>query len=235
MDREKRLLLREEILGCSRCHLSKIVTAPVPLYGPLAPTVTVLGEAPGATEDSEGRPYVGASGVRLRKLLGLAGFDPETFGWVNTVSCFPRNLATDPGRAPNKLETESCRPHKLAQLKAFESKWVILTGNVPLQSFRPDLKIGQMHGRVFSLERFGIHANAFPIFHPAAVLRNPAWEQPVLDDLKWLKEWVDEPASLGELAPADCTYPGCERGSTQWDADCVTYCDDHIAKGIEKK
>jgi DNA polymerase len=230
----QRLVVRENILACTACDLHLYAKAPVPFSGPSPSNVVVMAEAPGSTEDTEGRPLVGAAGTRLRKLMTIAGFNPDEVLMMNTVSCIPRDEAGGKGRAPKPVEVESCRPHLRAQLALAQPNWVILTGNVPLRVFRPEMRVGMARGRPFSLMRWGIRAKAIPVFHPSAVLRNPDWEPQLLKDLQAIHEWVEGGKGLLDILPATCYT--CGR-SDLWcvDDDGCVFCEDHLKTNISNK
>ena len=126
--------------------------------------VVVVGEAPGASEDKAGRPFVGNAGKLLDRLLGDAGLVREDIFITNVVKARP------PGnRDPKADEVAHHLPWLLAQLEVIEPALVVPLGRHALGRFVPDVKIGEVHGTV--LERDG--RRIFPLYHPAAALHNP--------------------------------------------------------------
>ena len=105
-----RLEIVEEILSCSSCELAVNCNSPVPFHGPAPTDICIVGEAPGATEDVEGRPFVGRAGQLIRVALGDVGVDPDSVAWVNTVSCFPHGT-------PMLRHVDACHELKMLQLE----------------------------------------------------------------------------------------------------------------------
>ena len=90
----------------------------------------LIGEAPGAEEDSQGKPFVGRSGRALDQLLREAGFDPERDLYIcNAVKCRP------PGnRRPRKAELTACRPWLDQQISAVDPSLIVLTGATAVEA-----------------------------------------------------------------------------------------------------
>src|SRR5687767_15913249 len=98
--------LRAEALECQRCRLAETRTQVVWADGNLDSDVLFIGEAPGFHEDKQGKPFVGAAGQLLDKLLGEVGLDRTQVAIVNVLKCRP------PGnRDPQPEEIEACRPY----------------------------------------------------------------------------------------------------------------------------
>lgn len=172
-----KLEVREQILTCTSCELHKSCTAPVPFAGKIPSEYAVMGEAPGREEDEQGSPFVGAAGKLLKQTMTKVGLEPTEFAWMNTASCWP---TTDgKGRTPMLGEINACSKNREEQLKTSCARWVILTGNIPLQAYRPDLRIGKIHGQPL------VHNDIvfFPVYHPAAILRNRGWAPEFEEDL----------------------------------------------------
>jgi uracil-DNA glycosylase family 4 len=81
-------------LTCTNCDLHKECTAPVPMSATGAVRFAVIGEAPGSTEDAQGEPFVGVSGLFLREQFKAVGFDPGKVAYLNTVCCWPHMSST---------------------------------------------------------------------------------------------------------------------------------------------
>ena len=111
MLRESIAELEEEIRGCKRCKLANSRTNAVPGEGSLEPKVFFIGEAPGRSEDKQGKPFVGAAGRVLTELLNSIGLSREEVYITNVVKCRP------PGnREPTEAEIEACAPYLIRQL-----------------------------------------------------------------------------------------------------------------------
>ncbi len=174
---DRRLELSERILDCEGCGLHKSGHGPVPFSGPVPARWAVLGEAPEVDEDHAGRPFVGASGELLRRLLVAAGLDLNQAFLCNTVSCFTNR--TSPNRAPFRPEIAACAANRVDQLALSGARFVLATGTVPLQTFHPDFTITQARGHPFMAGNQVVLAT----FHPAAALRRSEWEDAMAADI----------------------------------------------------
>lgn len=218
--------VREMVKGCQRCHLHTTCTSPVPLSGPTPCNLLVVGEAPGATEDKEGAPFVGSAGGMLRGLLKITGFNVEKeIAWCNVVSCRP------PGnRNPKPDEIASCRINLEAQIMLANPRVILLAGGVALSALRPDMdKITQYRGRPLWIR---VGQIAIPTFHPAAVLRKRVWQDQLEQDCRLARKWVKgKQQQVLDDWPGDCAICGLE--GVVFDTMGVGYCKYH--KHIEGK
>jgi DNA polymerase len=138
-----------------------------------------IGEAPGANEDIKGEPFVGQSGKLLDNLLSSIELDRDSVYITNTVKCRPPN-----NRDPLPSELDICQDHWLdAQIAIIEPKIIIPLGRHALNRILPGTTIGKSHGQTFSKLGFTI----FPIYHPAAGLRQIRYKQLLVEDFKTLK------------------------------------------------
>jgi uracil-DNA glycosylase len=151
----------------------------VPGEGSAAASVMLVGEAPGASEDKSGRPFVGSAGKLLDRLLEEAGLQREDVFITNVVKARP------PGnRDPKADEVAHHLPWLEAQLDAIRPKLIVPLGRHALKRFAPDVTITETHGRV--IERDG--RTLFPMYHPAAALRNPRLRETLHEDARALRE-----------------------------------------------
>jgi uracil-DNA glycosylase len=151
----------------------------VPGEGSATAKVMLVGEAPGAKEDVTGRPFVGGAGKLLDRLLAEAGLAREDVFITNVVKARP------PGnRDPKADEVAHHMPWLEAQLDVIRPKLLVPLGRHALVRFAPDTKITQAHGRV--IERDG--RTLFPMYHPAAALRNPKLRETLHEDARALRE-----------------------------------------------
>jgi len=130
--------------------------------------VLFVGEAPGATEDKEGVPFVGAAGKLLRTAIeALSRVKPEQCGIANVVRCRPpRN------RTPNKTEVQSCSPRLIAEIAQRRPKIIVALGNTPLEFLTGNTGITRYNARVMPCSIPGLeHIKVVGCFHPAYVLR----------------------------------------------------------------
>ena len=214
-----RIAVRDQVRACRGCDLYRSCTAPVPFYGPMSATVAVLGEAPGKQEDKVGRPFVGPAGQLLRRLMFDVGINPDELAWLNTVSCFP-------GRTPTGREIDVCSSNRLAQLEVLSPAHLLVAGGVALSTIRSDLKITQVHGRVFSdVEGRWV----FPVHHPSAALRNPQLVDVLAKDLD---RWVAIVRSARPWDHVSLSCVSCGRLADRYDPDGLGWCQSHIARAI---
>lgn len=179
---DKRLLLdavADEIRGHVPCGFAICEEALnlVPGEGNADAGIVVVGEAPGASEDKQGRPFVGTAGKLLDRLLADAGLERPDVFITNVVKARP------PGnRDPKPDEVAHHLPWLLAQLEVIDPALVVPLGRHALGRFVPGAKIGEVHGTV--LERDG--RRIFPLYHPAAALHNPGLRETLHEDARKL-------------------------------------------------
>ena len=151
----------------------------VPGEGSATARVMLVGEAPGASEDRLGRPFVGGAGRLLDRLLEEAGLRREDVFITNVVKARP------PGnRDPKADEVAHHLPWLEAQLEVIRPKLLVPLGRHALKRFAPDTTITEAHGRV--VEHDG--RMLFPMYHPAAALRNPKLRETLHEDARALRE-----------------------------------------------
>jgi uracil-DNA glycosylase family 4 len=151
----------------------------VPGEGSATAPVVIVGEAPGASEDKQGRPFVGRAGKLLDQLLEEAGLDRAAVFITNVLKARP------PGnRDPRADEVAHHRPWLVAQLEVIEPRLLVPLGRHALGRFAPDAKISEAHGSV--LDRDG--RTLFPMFHPAAALHNQSLRETLFADARALRE-----------------------------------------------
>lgn len=137
-----------------------------------------VGEAPGAEEDRQGRPFVGPAGRLLDRLLAFAGFSRAEVYITNVVKCRP------PGnRLPRPEEAAACRPYLAEQVRLIRPQIIVCLGALAAQALVDcGARITRVRGQWF--ERDGVRL--LPTFHPAAVLRDRTKLRPVALDFKRL-------------------------------------------------
>ena len=176
--------LVKEIMECKKCRLHKYRRNPVPGEGPLNADVMVVGEAPGKNEDLQGRPFVGAAGQLLNKLLELAGLKREEVYITNIVKCRP------PGnRDPQEDEIQACLPYLLRQIQLIKPKLIIAVGR---HAARTLLQLAglhwhsmtEQHGKVYDATIAGVKLKIAVTYHPAAALYKPPLRQKLEEDFK---------------------------------------------------
>ena len=161
--------LEASCLQCQRCDLAKERKHVVVSRGQPSARLMVIGEAPGADEDAQGRPFVGRSGRLLDASLTEVGLDQEDDIYIcNLIKCRP------PGnRRPTPVELKACRPWLDRQILEVNPEVLLILGATAsaalLESRTP---ISRLRGQWTQWEgRF-----VMPSFHPSYLLRNPSRE-----------------------------------------------------------
>jgi DNA polymerase len=207
-DRAKVLDLQERIKSCTSCTLSSDTT-PVPWEG--HSDIAIIGEAPGADEARQGRPFVGSSGQLLVELLGQAGYSRSELAYINTVCCRPpRN---DFSKAEEAGAVYRCAPNFWEQISLSGAWFLVPMGNHAMWNLLPTVATGisQVRGQVRWVDQFLV----LPTFHPAYALRNPKARASILEDLLMVKRIRDGI----ELAPVPQNYDPTRLLSTMREDD----------------
>lgn len=154
--------LAGEVRRCGACPLSKKRKNAVPGEGSARGGIVFVGEAPGAKEDEQGRPFIGSAGKLLSALLKKNGILREEVFITNIVKCRP------PGnRPPKPAEMNACRPYLERQLHILGPRLVCTLGNSPLHALvGRELNISDVHGKLTEVGGFRF----LPLYHPAAIL-----------------------------------------------------------------
>lgn len=182
--------LRLQAGSCVACALSATRTQVVFGEGDPASPLMFVGEAPGRDEDRLGRPFVGAAGQLLDRILEAAGITRAEVFITNTVMCRPPQ-----NRVPSDEERAACRTHFDARLALLAPRIVVLLGATAAQAvLGPGLRITRDRGRV--VERDGVRY--MPTFHPAALLRDPAKKRPVWEDIQRVRDMYRAIRPAGE-------------------------------------
>ncbi len=145
------------------------------VFGDGSPTAEIvfIGEAPGANEDKQGKPFVGAAGKFLNEMLEGIGMSREDVYITNIVKYRP------PGnRDPEPEEREAFLPYLQQQLDIISPKLIVFLGRHAMSVFMPELKISQVHGQP-KRKNGQVY---LPLFHPAAALYNGGMRQAVIED-----------------------------------------------------
>jgi DNA polymerase len=171
--------LHEEIRRHGGCGFEPCETATqmVPGEGDPNAEVMLVGEAPGASEDEQGRPFVGRSGRLLDELLAEAGLDRAAVYITNVVKARPPK-----NRDPRADEVAHWMPWLERQLALVQPRLIIPLGRHALAHFDPAAKISQVHGRLFADRRPPL----VPWYHPAAALRSTGLREALFADARAL-------------------------------------------------
>lgn len=181
--------LRQDVLCCSSCDLCKKRCSVVFGEGPQetmgldeVPSVLVVGEAPGYDEDVQARPFVGASGKLLDKMLcAIDLYRTKNCFITNVVKCRPPN-----NRNPSKNEIACCLHFLEEQIRLISPKIILLLGNVALKTIlHTEVGISHLHGKLF---HYNDSIPTIATYHPSALLRQESLKRLAWEDLKFFKQ-----------------------------------------------
>ncbi len=179
MDKQQSLAsLAAEILEKNICpELAEQATQLVLGDGNPNADIVCIGEAPGKAEDTQGLPFVGASGRFLNEMLAAAGMERRDIYITNIVKYRP------PGnRDPTPEEKKEFWPYLMRQLEIINPKVVITLGRHSGACFIPDLTISKDHGHARKVQYEAHEFLVIPLYHPAAALYNGSMRQVLIDD-----------------------------------------------------
>jgi len=179
--------------GCTRCNqLVASRTQVVFASGPVTAQLMLIGEAPGASEDREGEPFIGASGKLLSGLLEGIGLTREEVYITNVLKCRPPD-----NRDPRTDEISNCFGYLQGQVEIVRPAVVVTLGNFASKLMREDdSPITKVHGQA-EPAKIGTHQCwLMPVFHPAAAL----YRRPLLELLR--ADFARLPSLISSAAPA---------------------------------
>lgn len=177
--------LKENCVNCRKCGLCETRNNVVVGVGNENADVLFIGEGPGENEDLQGEPFVGRGGKLLDKMLNAVDLDRNKNIYIaNIVKCRPpRN------RDPKPEEQEMCINWLRNQVKLIDPKIIVCLGRISAQKLiKEDLRITKEHGLFFQKGKFLM----MPMFHPAAILRNPNQKPAAFNDFLILREKIKE-------------------------------------------
>ena len=179
--------IAQSVAACTSCTLYSGAKNPVPGEGNPNAGFVIVGEAPGATEDETGRPFVGASGELLTRILAAVNFKREDVFICNVLKHRP------PGnRNPAPAEIKACSPYLLRQLELLRPRVILALGTFAAQTLlQTTTPIGKLRGQVHRY--YGVPL--IVTYHPAALLRNPTWKRPTWEDVQLARRIFDSAAS----------------------------------------
>jgi DNA polymerase len=194
--------LREAVAACRACRLCDSRRQTVFGVGHPRAHWMVIGEAPGAQEDEQGEPFVGAAGQLLDAMLRALGLsrsaegDPAERVYIaNTLKCRP------PGnRNPQPDEMAQCEPFLRRQIELVRPKLILAMGRFAVQALlRSGEPIGRLRGRVHRYQGRPLVVT----YHPAYLLRNPPDKARAWEDLCLAAEAAEVAEQAGSAAPPE--------------------------------
>ncbi|HKO99625.1 MAG TPA: uracil-DNA glycosylase [Pyrinomonadaceae bacterium] len=175
--------IRADIGDCTRCPLYEKRTNIVHTEGNQKARLMFVGEAPGADEDIQARPFVGRAGQLLTKIIEAIGFKREEVLIGNVNRCRP------PGnRPPTEQEASTCKPFLLREIAAVQPDVIVVLGNTATRNLL-ETKIGITRLRGEFQDYQGV--KVMPTFHPAYLLRDPSKKQETWQDLKKVRDYLE--------------------------------------------
>jgi DNA polymerase len=172
-----------DIGDCTRCGLCEGRTQVVHTHGNRQARLMFVGEAPGADEDAQGKPFVGRAGQLLTKMIEAMGMKREDVIIGNVNRCRP------PGnRQPTLEEAAICRPFLFREIAAIQPEIIVVMGNTALRNL---LEVREGISRVRGTFQNFRGIKVMPTFHPAYLLRDPSKKRETWEDLKKVRDYLE--------------------------------------------
>ena len=176
--------LSQEVFSCEKCRLCQTRQNVVLGEGDLHAALMFIGEGPGAQEDATGRPFVGAAGQLLDRMLAAIGMTREQVYICNIVKCRPPQ-----NRVPEPDERSACMPYLRQQVALVRPKIIVCLGSTPTRALLGDqMRITRDRGG-WQLKK-GVWF--MPTYHPAALLRDLDKKRPAWEDFKAIRDKLIE-------------------------------------------
>ncbi len=170
----------QEVAACTACGLHKTRIQTVFAGGSPSSGLMFVGEAPGADEDEQGKPFVGRAGQLLTKMIEAIGFRREDVYIANVLKCRPPK-----NRDPLPDEVAACEGYLKRQIAAVKPVIICALGTHAAHTLlRNDTPISRMRGRIYNYEGVPL----IPIYHPSFLLRSPANKKEAWEDLQKLRD-----------------------------------------------
>ncbi len=176
--------IEREVASCVKCSLHRGRSQTVFGEGSPRAELMFVGEAPGAEEDRQGRPFVGQAGQLLTKIIESIGLRREEVYIANVIKCRP------PGnRGPLPEEVHTCSPYLVRQITLIRPRIICALGRyATLVLVRKEESLSLLRGRFYDYQGIPV----MPTFHPAYLLRNPSAKRLVWEDMKKIRNALKE-------------------------------------------
>ena len=169
--------IKQNVIKCTKCDLSKTRTNSVPGKGNFHSDVIFVGEAPGRNEDKNGEPFIGVAGKKLSAALEDAGISREEVYITNIVKCRPPN-----NRVPTTIERNTCQDYLKQEISIIKPKIICILGNTAFNSLLGGSEITKFRGKLVRKEE----QLYFLTVHPAATIYNQELIKVLKKDIKKL-------------------------------------------------
>jgi len=175
--------IQRELGDCQRCALSHKRTQIVFGEGSSQAQLVFVGEGPGFEEDRQGRPFVGAAGNLLNRIIAAMQLTRAEVYICNIVKCRP------PGnRNPQSDEIAMCIPFLDRQLRAIKPAYICALGKVAAQTLlQTEVPISRLRGQFHDYQGVPL----MPTYHPAYLLRNPDRKRDVWYDMQQIMKCME--------------------------------------------
>jgi uracil-DNA glycosylase family 4 len=175
--------IHAEVGNCTRCPLHLERTHVVHTEGNRKARLMFVGEAPGADEDVQARPFVGRAGQLLTKIIEAIGLKREEVLIGNVNRCRPPQ-----NRAPTTEEASMCKPYLLREIAVVQPEVIVVLGNTAMKNLLDTREgITRLRGRFQDFKGIKV----MPTFHPAYLLRDPSKKRETWEDLKKVRDYLD--------------------------------------------
>lgn len=174
--------LEQQVSSCTLCDLHKTRRNVVFGVGNKDADILIIGEAPGATEDAQGKPFVGRAGLLLDAMLATIGLHRDDVFIANILKCRPPN-----NRDPLPREVKLCTPYLQQQIALIKPKIIMAVGRIAAHFLlNTNQSLGRLRGRVYSYGEQKIPL--LVTYHPAYLLRSPREKAKAYQDLLRIQE-----------------------------------------------
>ncbi len=189
-----------EVKKCKKCMLGLSRLNPVFGVGDINADVVFVGEGPGFQEDHTGEPFIGRSGQLLDKIFASIELSRESVYITNIVKCHPMVNPETPeahgnDRPPTPEEISICRNYLERQIELIKPKCIVTLGSVSAKVLLCEKRgISLLRGKWYDAPSdffaFSKNIKILPMYHPAALLRNPNLKKDTWHDMKMLRDFL---------------------------------------------
>ena len=198
--------IARRVAGCTDCALHRERRQAVPGEGDPNAELLFIGEGPGAQEDAQGRPFVGAAGGFLEELLRSIGLNRQQVFIANMVKCRPPQ-----NRDPLPEEIGACSKYLNRQIELIDPLLIVTLGRYSLARFFPGEGITRARGRL--REKDG--RRIYPIMHPAAGLYRQEMRGAIVADFQRIPDILEQArrgaVTMPEILPEAAAPPPAEQ------------------------